>query len=168
MLALAIILATAVVHAGSGATVRVQVQFPEVPAGAQPVAMTTWLGEDRTLVLVDDGSVSGDKAGDKVFVGGWEGDVVRVLPVRLGLRASTGETATLAAFNEALGEGETDLSYAVAPPHAPGSAPVVRRVAAAWSSRSAEAADLARVGAAIGWTALVLGYVAWLVGRAPR
>ena len=168
MLALALLLTSAVVYAGSGGAVLVQVQIAEVPAGAQPVAMTTWLGEDRTLVLVDDGSVTGDKAGDKVYIGRWEGEVVRILPVRLGLRASTGETTTLAAFNEALGMGEHDLAYTVAAGTAPGSPPVVRRVAAAWSSRSAEAADLARVGAAIGWTALVLGYVAWLVGRAPR
>lgn len=158
-----ILLAATLAHAGGATSVTLQLQVKDVPAGAQPVGMTTWLGEDRTLALVDDGSITGDKAGDGVFVGRWTGDEVRLLPVRLGLRSSTGEISTLGAFNEVVGTGENDLSYTVSST----TPPTVRRVAAAWSSRSAEASDLARVGAAIGWTGLVLGYVAWLVGRSP-
>lgn len=156
-------LAAALAHAGESTSVNVQLQLKNFPAGAQPVALTTWLGEDRTLALVDDGSVTMDKAGDGVFVGRWTGDDVRLLPIRLGLRSSTGTVTTLGAFNEVVGTGENDFAYAVSS----ATPPAVRRVASAWSSRSAEAADLARVGAAIGWTALVLGYVAWLVGRSP-
>lgn len=163
MAGLTILLAAMLAHAGETTSVTVQLQLLSFPAGAQPVALTTWLGEDRTMQLVDDGSITMDKAGDGVFVGRWTGDDVRVLPVRLGLRSSTGTVTTLGAFNEVVGAGENDFAYAVSSE----TPPTVRRVAAAWSSRSAEAADLARVGAAIGWAGLVLGYVAWLVGRSP-
>lgn len=163
MLGLTILLGAMLAHAGETTSVTVQLQLTNFPAGMQPVAMTTWLGEDRSLPLVDDGSITMDKAGDGVFVGRWSGDDVRLLPVRLGLRSAAGTVTTLGAFNEVVGEGENDLAYAVSSE----TPPTVRRVATAWSSRSAEAADLARVGAAIGWTGLVLAYVAWLVGRSP-
>lgn len=152
----------ALAHAADPQGVSFQVLLRGGAAGATPVVQTTWLGEERTLTLTDDGASPGDKAGDNVFVGRWSGDPVRVLPVRLSVTTTAGSTE-LASFNEVLGEGDNDLAYDVEL----GASPSVRRVAAAWSSRSAEVAELARTGASIGWAALVLGYVAWLVGRSP-
>jgi hypothetical protein len=149
-------------HAADAQSVRVQVLLRDAPAAATPYVTTTWLGAARSFPLSDDGSEPGDKAGDHVYVGHLSGAVVRVLPVAIGVTTADGPE-TLAAFNEVLGEGDNDLAYEVTL----GSTGSVRRVAAAWSSRSAEVAELARTGASIGWAALVLGYVAWLVGRSP-
>ncbi len=149
-------------HASAAQAVEVQVLLRDAPRGTAPLVATTWLGEERTLTLVDDGSVPGDKPGDEVYVGRWTGEPVRVLPVRILLTSASG-AQTVAAFNEVLDDGENDLSYVVEL----GDPVSVRRVASAWSQRSAEVAELARTGASIGWAALVLGYVAWLVGRSP-
>ncbi len=143
--------------------VQLSVQVHGAPPGTEFLASTTWLGEDRTVVLTDDGAVVGDLVGDGVYSARWSGAAVRVLPVRLTARSSTGSLMTIGVYNEVLGLGETDLAYAVEM----GSPQSVRRVALTGSSRAAEVSDLVRVGAGVGWAGLVLAYVAWLVGRTP-
>lgn len=148
--------------ADEAVTVQVAVQLSGAEAGTVPWVATTWLGEDRRLALRDDGSAPGDAPGDGVYVGEWSGAPVRVLPVRVGYDAG-GASTTAALYNEVLGDGPVELSYALAL----GDEPSVRRVARAGSMRAAEVSDLVRVAAALGWTGLVLGWVAWLVGRSP-
>ncbi|MSQ00293.1 MAG: hypothetical protein EXR71_00185 [Myxococcales bacterium] len=158
-----LLLTASLARADDELAVQLAVQVRGAPAGTELWASTTWLGEDRTLRLTDDGSVAGDLVGDDVYAGHWSGSAVRVLPVRLTARSSTGAVTTLGVFNEVLGIGETELAYAVemGTPHS------VRRVALGGSSRAAEVSDLVRVSAGIGWAGVVLAYVAWLVGRTP-
>ncbi len=158
-----LLLIAALARAEDQQAVQLSVQVRGAPAGTELLASTTWLGEDRTVVLTDDGSVAGDLVGDGVFSGHWSGATVRVLPVRLSVRSSTGSLTTIGVYNEVLGSGETDLAYAVEL----GTPQSARRVALAGSSRAAEVSDLVRVSAGVGWAGLVLAYVAWLVGRTP-
>lgn len=164
MVGVPLVLFVASAVAGDPVTVRIRVHAPDVPATGRLVARTTWLGEDLAIRLTDDGTTRGDRPNDGVYVGWTSGDTVRVLPLELVLESADGTPTSLAGFNEPLDDGANDLAYAVT--FAPQLS--VRRVAAAWSSRTAETADLAVAGASLGWTGLVLAYVGWLVARPVR
>ncbi len=163
------LLAIAASSAGAGALQKVRV---EVVGGVEGESVriyadTTWLGEDRSLALTDDGSTPGDTPHDGVVSGEWTGAPVRVLPIRLTYAPSgaDGEEETrvdIAAFLEPVDVSEDRLVYAIDW----GAPPTARRVAAALPPRAMNVADTAGVAAALGWTGLVLAYVAWLVRRA--
>lgn len=113
----------------------------------------TWLGEERTLVLTDDGSTPGDAPGDGVRVGSTAGDAVRLLPVRVRV-----DGAQVWDGLEPLVLGENRVAFTIE--RSP--APWARRVVTAASSQAGEANRMAGRAAALGWMALVLGFVAWL------
>lgn len=145
-------------------TVQVAVVARGAPAGAVFYAETTWLGDDRTTRMLDDGSVVGDLAGDGVDVAVWSGDPVRVLPVWIAVELPGGSMQTIGGFEEEVNDDDR-LVYAVTWDPTPS----LRRVPAALTVRGAEVAEAASTAAALGWTGLVFGYVAWLVrARGPR
>jgi len=155
------LLLCASIAAASSQSVHIVVQLDPSLIGSTVRVSTTWLGEDRAMDLVDTGPGSGGDPADGLYVGDWSGAPVRVLPVRLTLQAPDGTLTPIALYNEALDAEAHELAYAVRG----GDTPSVRRVATAGSSRAAEIADLSSTAAALGWTGLVLGWVAWLVGR---
>ncbi len=155
------LLLCASIAAASSQSVHIVVQLDASLIGSKVRVSTTWLGEDRAMDLVDTGPGSGGDPEDGLYVGDWSGAPVRVLPVRLTLQAPDGTLTPIALYNEALDAETHELAYAIAG----GDTPSVRRVATAGSSRAAEIADLSSTAAALGWTGLVLGWVAWLVGR---
>lgn len=141
-------------------TVRIEVVARDLPEGVRLVAETTWLGEDRTSSLVDDGTAPLDRPGDGVYVTSWSGDPVRILPVWIVAVDADGER-TLAGFDEVIAAEDDRLVYALSwttPPQ-------VRRVAAALPARAMEVADTAVIAASLGWCGLVMAAVAWLARR---
>lgn len=69
-------------------SVRLTVVAPSAMRGMRLRATTTWLGEERQLDLLDDGSQEGDAAGDGLWTGQWTGQPVTALPIRVEVRTS--------------------------------------------------------------------------------
>lgn len=144
---------------GASQTVRIEVVVGDARPDARVLVETTWMGEDRSLELRDDGALAGDQPADGVLVGELSGEAVRVLPVRVIVDGD--ERVEAGAWFEPLAADHDRLVYAIewtTPPRA-------RRVAAAVPPRAMTAADTAGTAAAIGWAGLVLAYVGWLVGK---
>lgn len=129
------------------------------PEGLRIEAEAQWLDETRRLILLDDGSVPGDRPGDRVYAGVWTGEVVRTLPVRLYVSADAIELTEVAASAETVALGSDRLVWALE------CEPALRarRVAAAMPVRSMEMAETTGVAATLAWVGLALTYVAWLL-----
>lgn len=144
--------------------VRFEAIMEQPPPAAVVQVHTTWLGEARTATLRDNGQPPDVRARDGVWTASLSGEALRILPVTLTLDPGDGQPLTLAATSEILNAGEDTLTWAIG-----GAAPYrARRVAVALPTRSAEFVDIATVIAALGWIALVLGWVMWLAGRVRR
>lgn len=109
-------------------------------------AQSTWLGEERNMQLQP--HLGG-------WSGGWEGEALRMLPLRLELREGELLRSEYDGI-EVIAAGEDTLSFAV---EADGS---IRRTATAASYPRREWQDTAGAAAALGWALLVFAYVTWL------
>jgi len=141
--------------------VRLEVATLGTFPGLSVEAHTTWLGEERTLTLRDDGVIPGDVPGDGLFVGTWRGAPVRVLPVTLVVGSEVHAPFEAYAGLERITQPQDRLSWALDLDETP----TARRVAAPLLARPMEARELSGVAASLGWMCLALLYVAWLVGR---
>ena len=69
-------------------TVRIEVELGRALHPRQVTVLVKWLGEDRALVLRDDGVIRDrDIAGDGVFVGELRGDPTLLLPLEISAPA---------------------------------------------------------------------------------
>ncbi len=142
-------------------TVRLEVATARGFPGLHIEASTTWLGEERTTVLLDDGSQPGDVPGDGLFVSTWSGAPVRVLPVRLTVSSDAHPPFEAYGGLERIVQPADRLAWALDIDETP----TARRVAAPLLARPMEARELSGVAASLGWACLAFLYVVWLIGR---
>lgn len=158
----------ALMGAVSGASeqrVFIEVAAAWQPAGLRLEVETVWLGQERLLVLSDDGSVPGDHPGDGVYSGLLMGAPARILPVHLFVTAQGLPRTEIAAVDAALGLGESRLVWALETD----GHPIARPVALALPPPHMEIVEPVAQFAAFGWVGLVFAYVTWLVQRlGPR
>ncbi|MCB9761482.1 MAG: hypothetical protein H6739_16685 [Alphaproteobacteria bacterium] len=142
--------------------VRIEIATAQANPEVRLEVRTTWLGEDRTLVLRDDGSSPGDVPADGLYVGAWTGDPVRVLPIRILATGGALSEAEVYAGLERIHQPADRLAYALAF----GDNPRAQRVVAPYLVRTLDARESSWVTASLGWAGLLFLYVVWLVGRA--
>ncbi len=142
--------------------VEVLLSAPGLPRDTRVFVETTWLGEDRRVPLVDDGSVPGDAPADALYVARLEGEAVRLLAVRLVV-APPGEPEHVAweGVEDIRAEGDR-LSFREAPGER------FQRVAGVAYARDPVHYEAASALAAAGWALVVFVYVAWLVRERLR
>lgn len=148
--------------AQSPQTVRLQVATLRNLPTLQVTAETTWLGEERVVQLLDDGSAPGDSPGDGVYVGEWTGAPVRALPIRLLVQAPGQPRFEVYTGLERVMQPEDRLSFALEL----GDAPRAQRVAAPYLARARDSREVSWVAASLGWGVLVFAWLAWMLGRA--
>ncbi|MCB9742963.1 MAG: hypothetical protein H6740_10200 [Alphaproteobacteria bacterium] len=143
---------------------RVEVVTTQANPDLRVELRTTWLGEDRVLVLTDDGSAPGDTPADGLYVGTWRGAPVRMLPIQIVVTGGQLVDAEVYAGLERVNQPEDRLAYALSF----GDNPRAQRVIAPYLVRDLDVRESSWVAASIGWAALAFLYVAWLAGRAVR
>ena len=148
--------------AADAQSVRFEVATAWRPDGLRITVETTWLGKDRAVELVDNGSVPGDTPFDNVWTGILTGDTVRTLPIRVRVEAAGIGRTEAGGGMETIAMGDDRISYTLA---ATDGRPVVRRSATAMTGPAVAMADASGVAALLGWIALSFGYVGWLVQR---
>lgn len=123
-------------------------------------AKVRWLGEDRTIVLRDDGGTRGDAPRDSIWIGCLQGDAVRLLPVTLELGLDGGAGTEVWSAVEPLEVGDNRLVYLLQE-----QAGVVRaeRVAAPLTGQPRPDHESDRVTLTAAWTVLVFLIVVYLV-----
>ncbi len=137
------------------------------PGRGPPLALVAelqWLGETRTVALLDDGSQPGDIAGDGVYVGHVTGDTLRFLPVRI-LQVVKGETLEVASEVAALEQPSGMLVYEAT---ATGEVLHAQRAAAPWLGQPRVSHERERIDLAGAWMAFAFLVVAYLAGGAGR
>ena len=159
-------------------SLRLVVHTLAAPPDLVVEAEYTWLGEERSQRLRDDGVDPDEAAGDGVFTGSWTGAPVRMLPVRLLVSREVAEVVQPVvgapvpqvavavpveayAGIEVLSLDDDELAWSLeldAPPRA-------RRVPVARSSRQVAFLELVGVGGSLLWAVLVMGVVIGLVRR---
>lgn len=146
---------------GASQSVRLEVATARGFPGLSIAAHTTWLGEERSVTLRDDGQLPGDVPGDGLYVGHWQGEPVRVLAIRLIVSSDAHEPFEAYGGLERVFQPQDRLSWALDLDETPSA----RRVAAPLQARPMEARELSGVAASLGWACLAFLYVGWLVGR---
>jgi hypothetical protein len=163
---LALLLVTDVLASEPPQRVRLElVAGQALSPGAQVLAATTWLGEDRDTPLRDDGLAPDSRGGDGTWTAEWTGEPVRFLTIQLTATPPGGEKTELFAATEPIALGEERLVWALDPA---GAGIRARRVAGAVPMRGMELSDTLGIAAGFGWLAAVLGYVGWLLRHASR
>ena len=119
-------------------TVRLEVASAWSPRGLHLYAETTWLGEDRTVELTNDGTAPGDRAGDNVWTATWEGEPVRMLPIRILAEADGFERREIGAGMEVVSVDDDRLGWVVED----SATPRARRSALAWPGRDRKSTRL--------------------------
>jgi len=145
-------------------TVQIEVVTPGRGPSFALYAEGRWLGETRTVALLDDGSRPGDIAGDGVYVAQMAGETLRFLPVRI-LQEVNGETLEVASEVAALEQPGGMLVYEAT---ATGDVLHAQRAAAPWLGQPRVSHERERIDIAAAWMVLSLLVVAYLAGAAGR
>lgn len=145
-------------------TVQIEVVTPGRGPPLVLYAEGQWLGEARTVALLDDGSQPGDIAGDGVYLGQMTGDTLRFLPLRI-LQRADGGTTELASEVAALEQPGGMLVYEAT---ATGDVLHAQRAAAPWLGQPRVSHERERIDIAGAWMVLSLLVVAYLAGAAGR
>jgi hypothetical protein len=144
-------------------TVRIEIVNTEAENVAEITAVATWLGQERMVMLADDGIPPDAVETDEVWTAEWTGDPVRMLPVRIqavcGTRAG-GQSVEVFAGIERLHAGDNVVSYRLSEDC---TAPATRIPSVKSDSRQAKHRTLAAHSA---WLILGLVAVAFAVPRA--
>ena len=156
-----VLVALAGALAAPAQVVRLELVAADRPAGLVVTAETTWLGEERRLLLKDDGLPPDERPEDGVFTGEWSGEAPRQLALRLYAEGPGRPRAQIAASNETLALGEDRLVWVLDGPRA-------RRTAAALPGRTMDIAEAAGVAASVGWMVLAFVFVAFLILQSGR
>lgn len=128
-------------------------------------AHASWLGEERTIELLDDGSTPGDRANDGVRVAEWRGEPVQALTLQLTAQERPDSPVVeIYAATEVLFSPDDALSWDLhlGPPLR------AERTARPLSSDAPQRDERVQVAAAIGWAIFVLNLVGWLAYLARR
>ncbi len=163
MTPLALFLTFQVASASAPHVVRFEVGAPAADPQTRVHVTATWLGEERTVELVDNGTAPGDVAGDGVWVGQLSGEPVSLLPLEMWVQRGGDRTEAWAGV-EPVAQGEDRLTWALDL----SGEPRATRVSAPATARRARASEAADAMAPVAWACFVLIYVAWLVERSLR
>ncbi|MCB9766158.1 MAG: hypothetical protein H6739_40655 [Alphaproteobacteria bacterium] len=149
-----------VLTTATAAEVRLEVVAPSAMRSMRLQAQTTWLGEPRTLDLLDDGSRDGDTPGDGLWTGTWSGDPVQALAITLTARTTPeAEEVVLYEGTEVITASADRLSWQLhlGPP------PRAERTALPLAGPAIARDGTLQVVAATGWVIVLLNYVGWLL-----
>ena len=120
------------------------------------------LGENRSVYLLDDGSIEGDMPWDGVFVGEDAGPYARFMAVRLVVREGGGEeNVVLDGVARTEDERVADVGWRLV--RRPGGALAARWAAVTWPGNRMAEMEGMYVLACFGWGLLVLTYLGILV-----
>lgn len=128
-------------------------------------AHARWLGEERTVELLDDGSAPGDRANDGVRVAEWRGEPVQALTLRLTAQARPdGPVVEIYSATEVLFSPDDALAWDLhlGPPLR------AERTALPLPPEAPARDERVQLFAALGWAALALNAVGWLALLARR
>ena len=143
--------------------VRLEVAVPPGMVVQRLEARATWLGEPRTVRLVDGGGVPGDEPGDGLWTARMSGRQLRLLPLTLWFQAAGGAAMThVHGSLEPLSPGIQTLTLALEDgTHGP----TARRLSMRGTVDQVQRKEAALVGLSLGWALLLLLLLGWLQHR---
>ncbi len=122
-------------------------------------AQSTWLGEHRDAMLLDDGLGPDKSAGDGIWTAEWRGESLRMMPLTVHAQCQSADWQEIYAGLQRLEQGETVVGLVV------GDNCELPAIRVARPEATALELDRERLLAHMSWILGVMVFVVWLVAR---